>query len=73
MKILLITTIRRIFLFIAFLSIMSPLFGINIIKQIERQRTKKWERAGIKFMRFTDSRGDHGFYAKITNKPKMLL
>jgi pimeloyl-ACP methyl ester carboxylesterase len=73
LKILLITSIRRIFLFIVLLSLMSPLFGINIIKQIERQRTKKWERGGIQFMRFTDQQGDHGFYAKITDKPKMLL
>lgn len=72
-KILLISTVRRIFFSILLLSQMSPLFGINIIRQIERQRTKKWERAGIQFMRFTDAQGDHGFYAKITDKPKLLL
>lgn len=72
-KILLKKNLRRIFFSFLFLSQMAPLFGINIIRQIERQRTKKWERAGIHFMRFTDAQGDHGFYAKITDKPKIVL
>lgn len=72
-QILLKKNLRRIFFSHLLLSQMAPLFGINIIRQIERQRTKKWERAGIHFMRFTDAQGDHGFYAKITDKPKLVL
>lgn len=52
---------------------MAPLFGFNIIRQIERQRTRKWERAGIRFHRFTDAQGDHGVYAKLEGRPKLLL
>ena len=48
-------------------------FSFNIIKILERQRSRKWNRSGIKYFQFEDEQAVHAVYASNTGKEKMLL
>ena len=48
-------------------------FSFNIIKILERQRSRKWNRSGIKYFQFEDEQAIHAVYASNTGKEKMLL
>ena len=48
-------------------------FSFNIIKTLERQRSRKWNRSGIKYFQFEDEQAIHAVYASNTGKEKMLL
>jgi pimeloyl-ACP methyl ester carboxylesterase len=52
---------------------MATLFGFNLIRFVERQRTRKWDRSEIHYKRFSNEQGDHSVYARIKGKPKLVL
>jgi pimeloyl-ACP methyl ester carboxylesterase len=58
---------------IGLLIIMATLFGFNLIRFVERQRTRKLDRSDIHYTRFTNQQGDHSVYARIKGKPKLVL
>ncbi|MEZ4799898.1 MAG: alpha/beta hydrolase [Flavobacteriales bacterium] len=48
-------------------------FPFNIIRLIERQRTRRWDRQGISFYRFENEKFSSAVYASSNGKPKLLL
>lgn len=48
-------------------------FPFNIIRLIERQRTRRWDRQGIQFVRFDSERFTSAAYVSKKGLPKLLL
>ncbi len=55
------------------LLLMSTLFGFNIIQFIEKQRTKRWERSDIVYSLFSNEKGNHSVYSRLSDKPKIVF